>query len=67
VIICSCNVLSDMEVRSVIASTGPDPRMSCVYSSLGYAAKCGRCAHTIKVLVDESRLSSQRAEFLHAT
>ncbi|WP_426612900.1 (2Fe-2S)-binding protein [Bradyrhizobium sp. McL0616] len=66
-IICSCNGLSDMEVRSAIASAGRGPRMSCVYSSLGCAAKCGRCAQGIKVLIDESRLSSQRAEFPHAT
>ena len=66
-IICSCNVLSDAEVRSAIASAGRGPRMSYVYSSLGCAAKCGRCTHTIKVIVDESRLSSQRAEFAHAT
>jgi bacterioferritin-associated ferredoxin len=27
--------------------------MSYVYSSLGCAAKCGRCAHTIKIMVEE--------------
>jgi bacterioferritin-associated ferredoxin len=27
--------------------------MGCVYASLGCAAKCGRCAHTIKVMLEE--------------
>jgi bacterioferritin-associated ferredoxin len=27
--------------------------MSSVYASLGCAAKCGRCAHTIKVMLEE--------------
>ena len=52
-IVCSCNAFSDADVRSVIASA-PQTRMSRVYASLGCAAKCGRCAHTIKTLIDEA-------------
>jgi bacterioferritin-associated ferredoxin len=52
-IICSCNILSDAQVRSVITSETPRPRMSYVYASLGCAAQCGRCAHTIKVMLKE--------------
>ena len=52
-IICSCNILSDAQVRSVITSKAPRPRMSHVYASLGCAAQCGRCAHTIKVMLEE--------------
>ena len=52
-IVCSCNVLSEAQIRSVIASAAPRPRMSYIYDSLGCAAKCGRCAHTIKVMFDE--------------
>ena len=52
-IVCSCNVFSDADVRSVITSA-PQARMSRVYASLGCAAKCGRCAHTIKTLIDET-------------
>jgi bacterioferritin-associated ferredoxin len=55
VIVCSCNVLSDTQVRTAIASAAPRPRMSYVYASLGCAAKCGRCAHTIKILLEEIR------------
>jgi bacterioferritin-associated ferredoxin len=53
VIVCSCNVLSEAQVRYAIASTESRPRMSYVYSSLGCAAKCGRCAHTIKIMIED--------------
>jgi bacterioferritin-associated ferredoxin len=55
VIVCSCNVLSDAQLQSVIANTAPRPRMSSVYASLGCTAQCGRCAHTIKIMLGELR------------
>ena len=54
-IVCSCNVLSDAQVRSAITSAAPRPRMSYVYASLGCAAECGRCAHTIKIILEDMR------------
>ena len=48
-IVCSCNVFSDHQVRSVARR----PRMSEVYACLGCSAQCGRCAHTIKRIMDE--------------
>ena len=54
-IVCSCNFLSDAQVKSVITSAAPRPRMSYVYASLGCAAECGRCAHTIKIILEEIR------------
>jgi bacterioferritin-associated ferredoxin len=53
-IVCSCNVFSDAQVRSAIAGAAQRPRVSRVYASLGCAAKCGRCAHTIKKIIDET-------------
>ena len=52
-IVCSCNVLNDTQVRSAIASGATRPRMSYVYASLGCTAQCGRCARTIKVMLQE--------------
>jgi bacterioferritin-associated ferredoxin len=52
-IVCSCNVLSDAQVKSVIAGAASRPRLSCVYPSLGCAARCGRCARTIKTLLEQ--------------
>jgi bacterioferritin-associated ferredoxin len=54
VIVCSCNVLSDGQVRSAIATAVSSARMSRVYASLGCAAKCGRCAHTIKIILEDT-------------
>ena len=53
-VVCSCNVFSDAQVRAVLAS-GDAPRMSQVYASLGCAAQCGSCARTIKGIIEECR------------
>jgi bacterioferritin-associated ferredoxin len=52
-IVCSCNFLSDSQVRSAINSGTRRLRMSQVYRSLGCIAECGRCGHTIKIILDE--------------
>ena len=52
-IVCSCNAFSDHQVRSVVAKEARRPRMSEVYACLGCSAQCGRCAHTIKRIMDE--------------
>jgi len=52
-IVCSCNVLSDAQVRSAIASEAARVRVSRVYASLGCTAQCGRCARTIKLMLEE--------------
>jgi bacterioferritin-associated ferredoxin len=56
-IVCSCNVLSDQDVRSVV---GVQARRSTsqVYGCLACRAKCGRCARTILRLMDEALGSS---------
>jgi bacterioferritin-associated ferredoxin len=53
-IVCSCNVLSDTDVRSAV-SAGPAPRTTGqVYGCLGCSAQCGRCARTIRRIMDEA-------------
>lgn len=61
-IVCSCNVFSDADVRTAIASTLERPRMSRVYASLGCSAKCGRCARTIRSLIDDATACSTCTE-----
>jgi bacterioferritin-associated ferredoxin len=51
VIVCSCNFLSDIQVRSAVASGATRPRVSCVYASLGCAVQCSRCIRTIKAFL----------------
>lgn len=51
-ILCSCNVFSEAQVRSAIANSSCRPRLSRIYASLGCTAQCGRCAHSIKSILD---------------
>jgi bacterioferritin-associated ferredoxin len=55
-IVCSCNVLSDHDVRNaVIAATEDLPRNAReVYGCLGCSVECGRCARTVKTIIDEA-------------
>ena len=59
-IVCSCNVFSDHQVRSVVAKEARRPRMSEGYACLGCSAQCGRCAHTIKRIMDETSSHANR-------
>jgi len=64
-IVCSCNVLSDHDVRSAVVAasdlaasdlaTSDLPRNpKQIYGCLGCSAECGRCARTIKAIIDEA-------------
>jgi bacterioferritin-associated ferredoxin len=54
-IICSCNVLSDDDVRGAAASVR---QQTCtpgqIFGCLGCTAQCGRCAGTIKRIVSDA-------------
>ena len=53
-IVCSCNVLSDHDVRTALGN-GEAPRTTGqVYGCLGCSAQCGRCARTIRRIMDEA-------------
>jgi bacterioferritin-associated ferredoxin len=54
-IVCSCNVLSDDDVRNAVSSAEQLPRNAKqIYGCLGCSAECGRCARTIKSIIDEA-------------
>ncbi|MBN8957975.1 MAG: (2Fe-2S)-binding protein [Rhizobiales bacterium] len=54
-IVCSCNVLSDKDVRSACARDAARPRSTGqVYGCLGCSAQCGRCARTIRRIMNEA-------------
>ncbi len=54
-IVCSCNVLSDRDVRECL-----EPGPGCpytpaqVYRCLGCSPQCGRCARTIRDIMDSA-------------
>lgn len=52
-IVCSCNVLSDHQLRSTLANATQRLRMSQIYDHLGSSPRCGRCAHTINQIMRE--------------
>ena len=52
-IVCSCNVLSDHQVRTAIAEAAPRSAVY-VHRCLGCSAQCGRCMRTIKRIMDEA-------------
>lgn len=57
-IVCSCNVLSDYDVRHAVNSANNFPRNTKqIYGCLGCSVECGRCARTIMGLIDEALAS----------
>ena len=51
-IVCSCNVLSDGQIRECIGNRESCPRTASeVYQCLGCSPKCGRCARTIREII----------------
>ena len=54
-IVCSCNVLSDRDVRDAVSAADDVVRHAKqVYGCLGCSAECGRCARTIKTIIDDA-------------
>jgi bacterioferritin-associated ferredoxin len=55
-IVCSCNRLSDRDVRGCCAAQGCAPaRVMDIYTRLGCAPQCGRCAPTLAAIMREAR------------
>jgi bacterioferritin-associated ferredoxin len=54
-IVCSCNVFSDHDVRATLKAPEVAPRTTGqVYHCLGCSAQCGRCARTIRRIMNEA-------------
>ena len=53
-IVCSCNVLSDHDVRTALGAVETPRTTGQVYGCLGCSAQCGRCARTIRRIMDEA-------------
>jgi bacterioferritin-associated ferredoxin len=57
-IVCSCNVLSDHEIRNVVTASQRQPLSAQQhYGCLGCSIQCGRCARAIKRIITEASLS----------
>lgn len=54
-IVCSCNILSEADIRSALAQADMPPRSAVeVYGCLGCSPKCGRCARTLQKIMTEA-------------
>jgi bacterioferritin-associated ferredoxin len=54
-IVCSCNVFTDHDVRATLSGGEDAPRTTGqVYNCLGCSAQCGRCARTIRRIMNEA-------------
>ena len=54
-IVCSCHVLTDHDVRNAVNAAEDLPRSAKqIYGCLGCSAECGRCARTLKTIIDEA-------------
>jgi bacterioferritin-associated ferredoxin len=60
-IVCSCNILSDHDARTVLTAERT-PTTSQVYGCLGCSPQCGRCAHTIRRILDEAIAGASGAD-----
>src|SRR6266481_2040655 len=52
-IVCSCNVFSDHQLRSTLANATQRLRMSQIYDYLGSGAQGGRGAHIIRGIMED--------------
>ena len=66
-IVCSCNVLSDQDVRSACQAEERPKSTGQVYGCLGCSAQCGRCARTIRRIMDEALATAAPAACCGAT
>jgi bacterioferritin-associated ferredoxin len=54
-IVCSCNVLTDGDVKTCLAPGPHCPRTPAqVYRCLGCSPNCGRCVRTIRAIMDQA-------------
>jgi bacterioferritin-associated ferredoxin len=51
-IICSCNVLSDQDVREAMTARAPPRTISGLFRYFDRRAECGCCARSIKRVMD---------------
>jgi bacterioferritin-associated ferredoxin len=61
-IVCSCNRMTDADIRAALAQPNGPERARDVYAACGCAPKCGGCAGTINRLISESIAAKEKLE-----
>ena len=53
-IVCSCSIISDHEIRDVVVSADAELCSTAqVYDCLGCAVRCGLCSHSVRQILQE--------------
>jgi len=52
-IVCSCNVFSDHQLREALAGPDRPGTVAQAYRHLGHEAHCGRCTRTVVAVMRE--------------
>ncbi len=60
-IVCSCNVLSDTDIRGCLRGEDAPLNVGAVYRCLGCTPKCGGCIGTIRTIIETERMTSGEA------
>lgn len=53
-IVCSCNVISDHDVRTAVTASAAPRTTGEIYGCLGCSPQCGRCARTLRRIAEEA-------------
>ena len=53
-IVCSCNVLTDTEIKDIVNSKTCPRTPGAVYKCLGCSPNCGRCIATLRTIINEA-------------
>src|ERR1700722_11633101 len=61
-IVCSCNVLTDVDIRASLATLNGPRRVCDVYTSLGCTPKCGGCPGAMGGRNSETKKRASGAE-----
>jgi bacterioferritin-associated ferredoxin len=59
-IVCSCNVFTDNDVRTALSAREFPHTLGQVYQYLGCNAQCGRCVRTIRRIMEEALVVAER-------
>ena len=60
-IVCSCNVITDHDVRSAVKTADAPRTTGEIYGCLGCSPQCGRCARTIRRIAEGAAKQSPAA------
>jgi bacterioferritin-associated ferredoxin len=62
VIVCSCNNISEADIRHCASHAECRPTVAEVYATLGHRPNCGVCARTIKTIVADVVATAEHGE-----